>query len=72
MDSAHYFSATPAGDQRRHRITVPLAGAEREVFSAAGVFSHDELDRGTRVLLDTVPAPRRLDVFSISAAAGGH
>ncbi|WHS34563.1 class I SAM-dependent methyltransferase [Auritidibacter ignavus] len=68
MDSAHYFSATPAGDQRRHRITVPLAGAEREVFSAAGVFSHDELDRGTRVLLDTVPAPpptgRFLDIGS--------
>lgn len=57
--SEHYFTARPVGpdDQRVRRVR--LRGREVEVLTAPGVFSHDGLDLGTRVLLDGVddPAP---------------
>ncbi|MCA5893177.1 methyltransferase [Isoptericola sp. NEAU-Y5] len=53
----HYFSARPASDAERRRRTVRLAGQDVEVDVAAGVFSPGGLDKGTRVLLDEVPAP---------------
>lgn len=47
----HYFSETPAGELRTREIEVLLAGAPRTVVTAGGVFSPDQLDRGTAVLL---------------------
>ncbi|WP_166985092.1 class I SAM-dependent methyltransferase [Canibacter zhoujuaniae] len=57
MVSEHYFSATPGGEFTPYPISVALGGREHEVLSARGVFSHDGLDRGTAVLLRSVPAP---------------
>lgn len=53
----HYFTADPAGDETRRRITVTLAGSPREVETAPGVFCSDRLDLGTAVLLREVPSP---------------
>lgn len=53
----HYFSAEPATAEKQRRITVELAGAEREVTVASGIFSPDGIDRGTAVLLREVPKP---------------
>jgi 16S rRNA G1207 methylase RsmC len=53
---AHYFR-TPDGVAVRRSILVTLAGRDVEVETAAGVFSADRLDLGTRVLLREVPAP---------------
>lgn len=53
----HYFSAEPAGAEHRRRITVELAGADREVTVASGIFSPDGVDRGTAVLLREAPEP---------------
>ncbi len=57
MAGDHYFSASPGSDLKPRSLTVRLAGAERTVTTAGGVFSPDRLDAGTQVLLDTVPAP---------------
>ncbi len=57
MAGDHYFSASPGSDLKTRSLTVRLAGADRTVTTAGGVFSPDRLDAGTRVLLDTVPAP---------------
>ena len=59
-ETQHYFSATPTGDFRPREVRVELAGAERTVVTAGGVFSPDGVDRGTEVLLrwlDELPAP---------------
>ena len=48
--SDHYFSAAPASAENLRTITVPLAGRERAVTTAGGVFSPDRLDTGTAVL----------------------
>ncbi|PZF60556.1 MFS transporter [Curtobacterium sp. MCBD17_013] len=57
MANEHYFSAQPESDARPRRITVTLAGRTLTLATAAGVFSPDRLDAGTRVLLQSVPPP---------------
>lgn len=57
MGSEHYFTADPESEARLRQFTVKLAGQERLLWTANGVFSPGRIDRGTQVLLDTVPAP---------------
>lgn len=57
MDSEHYFSSSPGSELKLRTIQVRLAGAERQVVTAGGVFSPDRIDTGTSVLLANVPAP---------------
>jgi len=57
MANDHYFSASPTSDARERQIQVTLAGRPLTLTTAAGVFSPDGLDRGTRVLLGSVPPP---------------
>lgn len=57
MGSDHYFSPAPRSDSTTRTIRARLAGRDVELLTAAGVFSPDHLDQGTRVLLDTVPKP---------------
>ncbi|MFZ1286278.1 MAG: methyltransferase [Candidatus Phosphoribacter sp.] len=59
MSDQHYFSAAPAGPERRRTITVELAGRSVTVQTAGGVFSPEHLDTGTGVLLREAPAPPR-------------
>ena len=57
MVSEHYFSSTPGSELRPRTIHVRLAGADRELVTAGGVFSPDRVDTGTQVLLSNVPSP---------------
>ena len=57
MVSEHYFSSTPGSELKPRTIHVRLAGADREVVTAAGIFSPDRIDTGTAVLLANVPSP---------------
>lgn len=52
----HYFDPGD-GDWTPRTITVTLAGRETQLETAAGTFSSEHLDSGTKILLDTVPAP---------------
>ncbi|CAN5567829.1 methyltransferase [soil metagenome] len=60
----HYFTAEPLSpaDVRTQRVT--LAGSDVEVWTASGVFSADSLDKGTAILLKSVPAPPAHGVFA--------
>lgn len=53
----HYFSESPVSAENLRRIRIPIAGREVEVTTAAGVFSPERLDIGTKVLLDNMPEP---------------
>jgi 16S rRNA (guanine1207-N2)-methyltransferase len=57
MANEHYFSASPESDARPRQVHVTLAGRPLTLTTAAGVFSPDGLDRGTAVLLHSVPPP---------------
>lgn len=62
----HYFSPTTASDETRRPLRVVLDGRERELVSAASVFSGSGIDKATAVLLARldglaeVPAGARL------------
>ena len=55
--SEHYFSDAPTGPERRREVTVDLFGDRVTVQTSNGVFAGDGLDKGTAVLLRTVPPP---------------
>ncbi|KUG53649.1 16S rRNA methyltransferase [Serinicoccus chungangensis] len=59
----HYFSARPASADALRPLTVRLAGREHELVTAAGIFSPDGIDKGTRVLLEQAPAPPAQGTF---------
>lgn len=57
MANDHYFSAEPTSEIRERQVSVTLGGRPHTLTTAAGVFSPDGLDRGTKVLLGSVPPP---------------
>ncbi|WP_105031585.1 class I SAM-dependent methyltransferase [Arthrobacter ruber] len=62
QEPQHYFSARPVGPETRRPLSVVLAGERRELVTSSGLFSPDGVDKGTSILLASVPDPegRRL------------
>lgn len=54
--SEHYFTERPASDRDRRSVPLRLRGHEVTISTEAGVFSHERVDLGTRVLLREAPA----------------
>lgn len=71
MNNEHYFSAAPTGEEHRRTIKVQLAGRTFEVDTAGNIFSPDGVDRGTKILLDTVPKPPETGRFLDIGAGWG-
>jgi 16S rRNA (guanine1207-N2)-methyltransferase len=63
MASDHYFSSKPSSELKPREIEVELAGRTLTLATAAGVFSPQRLDQGTRVLLDSMPTPPSDGIF---------
>lgn len=59
----HYFTARPASADALRPLPVRLADQDVEVLTAAGIFSPDGVDKGTRVLLAQAPAPPPTGTF---------
>ena len=57
MTTDHYFSQKPQSASRPARIQLRLPDLELDLLSDRGVFAYAHLDRGTEVLLRTVPLP---------------
>lgn len=53
----HYFAERPGTASRRRTVDLVLPDLHLRLDTDAGVFSPDRIDPGTRVLLETVPAP---------------
>jgi 16S rRNA (guanine1207-N2)-methyltransferase len=51
----HYFTEEPSSERERQRIDLRLRGHEVAVWTEGGVFSHERVDLGTRVLLREAP-----------------
>jgi 16S rRNA (guanine1207-N2)-methyltransferase len=54
--SDHYFTEQPSSARERRRVDLTLRGHEVSVWTEGGVFSHERVDLGTRVLLREAPA----------------
>lgn len=48
----HYFSEKQDSEFKPYKIEVVVAGFRFDMYSAAGVFSKDELDYGSRLLIE--------------------
>lgn len=57
MASDHYFTGVPGTELKLRTVTVHLAGADRELTTANGIFSPGRVDPGTQVLLAETPRP---------------
>lgn len=57
MASEHYFTGVPGTELKLRTVTVHLAGEERELTTANGIFSPARIDQGTQVLLSETPRP---------------
>ncbi|WP_106401788.1 class I SAM-dependent methyltransferase [Actinocorallia populi] len=55
----HYFSAEPGAASRPGTVDLVLRDLHLRLETDRGMFSPDRVDAGTRILLDTVPAPPR-------------
>jgi 16S rRNA (guanine1207-N2)-methyltransferase len=53
----HYFTGRPAATGRRRTVDLVLPDLHLRLATDSGVFSPDRIDPGTRILLETVPAP---------------
>jgi 16S rRNA G1207 methylase RsmC len=53
--SDHYFTEQPSSARERRRVDLTLRGHEVSVWTEGGVFSHERVDLGTRVLLREAP-----------------
>ncbi len=67
----HYFTAQPASAAELRTLEVHLAGRDVEVEVASGVFSPGGIDKGTRVLLEELPAaPGTGDLLDLGCGWG--
>ncbi|GAA2166758.1 class I SAM-dependent methyltransferase [Actinomadura napierensis] len=53
----HYFAERPGAASRRRSVDLVLPDLHLRLETDSGMFSPDRVDAGTRVLLETVPAP---------------
>jgi len=57
MSGEHYFTSSPDSKYMPRTIRARIAGQDREMVTANGVFSPERIDTGTAVLLANVPDP---------------
>jgi 16S rRNA (guanine1207-N2)-methyltransferase len=57
MTTDHYFSSRPRVKSRPARVHLELPDVKLELLTDRGVFAYSQLDRGTEILLRTVPPP---------------
>ena len=71
MSADHYFSKDPASSFEEKDITVELAGERVSVTTAGGIFSPNQLDPGTKVLLEKISlAPTSGTILDIGCGWG--
>jgi len=67
----HYFTEQPSSERERHPVDLRLRGHDVTVVTEGGVFSHQRVDLGTRVLLREAPElPARGDFLDLGCGWG--
>ena len=65
-----YFAADPGVTSSPQTLVLSLPDARFELLSDRGVFSHDRIDTGTRLLLLDAPPPPQGDVQLVDLGCG--
>lgn len=67
---SHYFSEKQDTEFKPYHIDINVAGMEFSLFSAAGVFSKDELDVGSRLLIEVADVKDGSSVLDLGCGYG--
>lgn len=70
MAEQHYFSSNPVSEFTPQQVKVRLAGQDRTVVTAPGIFSPAGIDKGTAVLLAEVPPVTGSRILDIGCGWG--
>src|SRR4051794_29220117 len=69
--SEHYFTEQPSSERERRTVELRLRDHDVTVFTETGVFSHERVDLGTRVLLrEAPPLPSQGDFLDLGCGWG--
>jgi 16S rRNA (guanine1207-N2)-methyltransferase len=68
--AGHYFSRRPEAPERRGLLRCRLRGLEFELVTSSGVFSPRALDRGTRLLIESMVLPESGAILDIGCGYG--
>src|SRR5438309_9182001 len=63
MPQEHYFSTQPRVASRPLTVRLDLPDRTLELVTDRGVFAHGRIDRGTELLLRSIPPPPSAGVF---------
>jgi len=66
----HYFSKTPITPLKIHKIKTVLRGIYLEFLTAPGVFSHKKVDKGTRILVESMMLPEEGYLLDLGCGYG--
>jgi 16S rRNA (guanine1207-N2)-methyltransferase len=66
----HYFSAQPQRASAPRQIAVTVRGLRLNLDTDRGVFSYGELDRGSKLLAETMVLPERGEILDWGAGYG--
>lgn len=71
MSEQHYFSTDPLTPLKPKTIQIPIAGVLKQVTTASGTFSPQQLDFGTQVLIEQMPeAPESGNLLDLGCGWG--
>ncbi len=68
--SDHYFSDQPASKQDIREFTAELAGRQFRFRTDAGVFSKDDVDPGSRLLISVLPCQPGEELLDVGCGYG--
>jgi 16S rRNA (guanine1207-N2)-methyltransferase len=66
----HYFTPQPETASAPRQITVTVRGMKLTLWTDRGVFSHGSLDRGSKVLAETMQLPEQGEILDWGAGYG--
>jgi 16S rRNA (guanine1207-N2)-methyltransferase len=66
----HYFTRTPLSESHPATAVLRLPDRRLQLITDRGVFAHGHIDRGTELLLKTIPAPPAGDLIDVGCGYG--
>ena len=54
---SHYFSKSPPSSQKIRKLFESVRSHSMSLQTSSGVFSPDEIDKGTRILIENLLVP---------------
>ena len=66
----HYFSETPITLLKIYKVKTILRGMSFEFLTAPGVFSYRKVDKGTRILIESMILPKEGTILDLGCGYG--